>query len=610
MKELQLSQPLLYNRPNDQISRLIHKQQNSISRSRRLRRCVAQNPAGDGKFDYIIVGGGTAGCVLANRLSQNPQKKVLVLEAGMPNKSLLVKAPAGIAKLFQSALDWNLFTTPLHTANDRNIYLARGKLLGGSSSTNACLYHRGTPQDYDAWGVPGWGSKEALEWYKKSEDNPQMADQNPAYHSTGGSMHVEMPNYQNNLFQVYFNACEELGIKSNPDFNDWGRSQEGYGPFQMSTINGRRADAFRQYLKPALDRDNLTVLTEATSTKIETDQSSQTQQLPSAKGVTFTQNGTSHTVELNSGGEVLLCGGAVHSPHLLMLSGIGPKNHLNDFEISNVVDLPGVGQNLLDHPACVASFNMTEEGNKKFKTVTDHMNPERVSIRAVLNFLFRGKGILTSTGCDRGAFVVTDAADKPLADLQLRFPPGLALNPDGVGTYIDFMKMKAEGLIQKWPPGFSFQVIACRPKSKGKIQLSSKDPFVNPAIDLGYLTDKGGKDLKTLINGIKLSRKLAASSAFSEILDQEKWPGTEHQSDEDIEAYIRRTMHSANAVVGTCKMGQDPNQGAVVQSDLKVHGVDNLRVVDSSVIPVIPGGQTAAPTVMIAERASSIIVQK
>eukprot|EP01023_Acetabularia_acetabulum_P055008 TRINITY_DN6289_c1_g3_i2.p1 TRINITY_DN6289_c1_g3~~TRINITY_DN6289_c1_g3_i2.p1 ORF type:complete len:611 (-),score=97.45 TRINITY_DN6289_c1_g3_i2:461-2293(-) len=610
MKELQISQPFLIQKTHGRTVRTFRKQSLSASRIRGVHRCVAQNPAGEGKYDYVIVGGGTAGCVLANRLSEDSQKKVLVLEAGAPNKSLLVKAPAGIGKLFQSDLDWNLFTNPLQTAKDRNIYLARGKLLGGSSSTNACLYHRGTPQDYDSWGVPNWGSKEALEWYKKSEDNPQMAQQNSTYHSTGGNMHVEFPNYQNDLFNLYWDACKEVGMKSNPDFNDWSHSQEGYGPFQMSTINGRRADAYRQYLQPAMNRDNLTVLTEAVSTKVETDKSAN-QESPAARGVTFTHNGAQHTVELNSGGEVLLCSGAVHSPHLLMLSGIGPKNHLSQFEIKNVVDLEGVGENLQDHPACVASYTITEEANKKFATLTDHMSPDKPSIRAILNFLFRGKGILTSTGCDRGAFVVTQPNQKSaLPDLQLRFPPAFALNPDGVGTYVDYMRLKAEGKLKKWPPGFSFQIIACRPKSRGKIQLSTKDPFEKPSIDLGYLTDKDGKDLQTLVNGLKLSRKLASTSAFAEIAEVEKWPGTQSKSDDDIEDYIRRTLHSANAVVGTCKMGQDPSAGAVVGSDLRVHGVDSLRVVDSSVVPVIPGGQTAAVTIMIAERASSIIQNK
>eukprot|EP01025_Chloroclados_australasicus_P036179 TRINITY_DN367_c1_g1_i1.p1 TRINITY_DN367_c1_g1~~TRINITY_DN367_c1_g1_i1.p1 ORF type:complete len:618 (-),score=80.66 TRINITY_DN367_c1_g1_i1:475-2328(-) len=611
-----------------QIQNTFNPRPNGRLGSRNLNRCMKRklhrfvtisansNPVSGEKFDYVIVGGGTAGCVLANRLSQDQDKKVLVLEAGQNNKSFTVKAPAGIAKLFKSPLDWNLYTIPQATATNRNIYVARGKLLGGSSSTNACLYHRGAAEDYDAWNLPDWTSKEVLEWYKASENNPQLAQSNPQYHGTGGSMNVELPNYQNKLLPLFFSACEEAGMKPNPDFNDWSKSQEGYGPFQMSTVKGRRADAYRQYLKPILKRENLTVLTGASTTKIEIDKSSSTQAQPAAKAVTFTQDGTSFTAELQTGGEVLLCSGAVHSPHLLMLSGIGPKAHLRDFQIDSVVDLPGVGQNLMDHPACLSAFEMTEEANKTFKTLTDHYNPDGItlqSIKAIFNFVFRGKGILTSTGCDRGAFVITEEAAKAgskLADLQMRFPPGFALNPDGVGSYVDFARLKAEGKLKKWPPGITFQLIACRPKSRGKIELNSSDPLKSPAIDLAYLSDPKGQDLKTLISGIKLSRKLAAADSFKGVLSSEKWPSPDITSDEDLEAYIRRTIHSANAVVGSCKMGQNPKDGAVVLSDLKVHGVDNLRVVDSSVIPVIPGGQTAAPTVMIAERAASFIRNK
>eukprot|EP01026_Neomeris_dumetosa_P077708 TRINITY_DN8391_c1_g2_i5.p1 TRINITY_DN8391_c1_g2~~TRINITY_DN8391_c1_g2_i5.p1 ORF type:complete len:617 (-),score=85.60 TRINITY_DN8391_c1_g2_i5:159-2009(-) len=584
--------------------------QKKYRRERSFRCCAsAANPAGNEKYDYIIVGGGTAGCVLANRLSENSDKKVLVLEAGSDNKSFIVKAPAGIAKLFKSALDWNLYTREQPTADNRNLYLARGKLLGGSSSTNATLYLRGSAADYDAWKIPEWGSKEALEWFKLCEDNPQMADDNPAYHSKGGSMHVERPNYKSKLFPLFFSACEEVGMIPNPDFNDWSVSQEGYGAFQVSQIKGRRADAYRQYLKPVLNRENLNVVVGAQTTKIETEPTSATNKSPITRGVTFQRDNSTFSVELKEGGEVILCGGAVHSPHLLMLSGIGPKSSLTDFQISNVVDLPGVGSNLLDHPACLSAFRMSSEANKEYKTVTDEASLSSGSVRprALLNFILRGKGALTTTGCDRGAFVRTDAADSSLPDLQFRFPPGYAINPDGVGSYVDFGRLRAEGKMDKWPPGITFQIIACRPKSKGKIQLKSNDPLTPPDIDVAYLSDKEGKDLKTLINGLKLSRKLAAAKSFEGILEYEKWPGPEVQSDEDLHAYIEKTIHSANSLVGTCKMGSDPSQGAVVGSDLKVHGVQNLRVVDASVIPVIPGGQTAAATVMVAERASNMI---
>eukprot|EP00891_Asterochloris_glomerata_P004901 jgi/Astpho2/4901/Aster-05830 len=561
------------------------------------------NPAGSERYDYIVIGGGTAGCVLGNRLTADGSKKVLILEAGVPNTSFDVKVPAALTRLFKSNLDWNLYSKRQEQLADRNIYVARGKLLGGSSSTNATLYHRGTAEDYDSWGVPGWGSKDALEWFLACEDNDLGA--RAGVHGIGGTMHVENPRYQNPLHDVFFQAAKEKGLTFNPDFNDWNTPQTGYGEFQVAQDRGERADMFRQYLKPAMNRSNLTVLTGAKTLKIETEQHSGK---PAARAVKFSTKGPAgqiHTAELAEGGEVLLAAGAVHTPQILQLSGIGPKQALQEQGIPVVADVAGVGENLQDHPACLSSFIVNEESGPISVTDEIYGPSGRLRLKAVLNWLVRRRGPLTTTGCDHGAFVNTLGGKQ--ADLQLRFVPASSLNNDGVSAYRDFADLKSSGV--KWPTGFTFQIIAVRPESKGKIGLKSDDPWDSPAILPQYLTDKQGRDAATLRNGVKLSREMAGAPAFKQYVKEELWPGTGVQSDDQIDEYIRSSLHSANAVVGSCRMGQSASEGAVVDTELRVYGVRNLRIIDASVLPVIPGGQTGAATVMVAERGSALLTR-
>ncbi|GLC45037.1 hypothetical protein PLESTB_001461800 [Pleodorina starrii] len=552
------------------------------------------------KFDYILVGGGTAGCVLANKLSADGNKKILVLEAGPSGDAMEVAVPAGISRLFaHPVMDWGMSSLTQQQLVAREIYLARGRLLGGSSGTNATLYHRGTPADYDSWGLEGWTSKDVLDWFVKAEcygDGPRP------FHGQSGSMNVEQPRYQNVLHDEFFRAAAAAGLPANPDFNDWSRPQEGYGEFQVAQKQGQRADTYRTYLKPAMGRGNLKVITGARTTKVHIEKGSSG---PRARGVEYAmqQFGERYTAELAPGGEVLMCTGAVHTPHLLMLSGVGPAATLREHGLDVVANLPGVGANLQDHPAAVVAVRAKPEFEGL--SVTSEIYDSKCNIRlgAVAKYLFGRRGPLATTGCDHGAFVRTSASHSQ-PDLQMRFVPGCALDPDGVKSYIVFGELKKQG--RAWPGGITLQLLAIRAKSKGSIGLKTADPFINPSIDINYFSDP--EDLATLKNGVRMAREIAAQEPLRKYLQEETFPGERASSDKDIEEYVRRTVHSGNALVGTCAMGTSPSSGAVVSSaELKVFGVDGLRVVDASVLPHIPGGQTGAATVMVAERAAALL---
>lgn len=561
------------------------------------------SPVAGQRYDYILVGGGTAACVLANRLTADGSKRVLVLEAGPDNTSRDVKIPAAITRLFRSPLDWNMFSELQQQLAHRQIYMARGRLLGGSSATNATLYHRGAASDYDAWNVEGWGSSDVLSWFTQAETNADFGPGN--YHGSGGPMRVENPRYTNKaLHSAFFKAAEQLGMPANNDFNDWSHDHEGYGTFQVMQDKGTRADMYRQYLKPAMGRSNLQVLTGASVTKVHIDQAAGKSH---ALGVEFSLDGPAGdrlSAELNAGGEVLMCAGAVHSPFLLNHSGVGAAADLKNLGIQVAADLPGVGQNLQDHPACLVALPLKDKYDGIAITDEIYSDKGKIRKRAIASYLLGGRGGLTSTGCDRGAFVRT-AAGKASPDLQVRFVPGLSLDPDGVSTYVRFGKFQSQGL--KWPSGVTFQLIACRPHSTGSVGLKNDDPFNSPKLNPGYFTDKNGEDLATLRAGVRWTRDIARCDALGEYIDGELFPGAAVQSDDQIDDYIRRSVHSSNAIVGTCKMGRAGDGSSVVDNQLRVHGVEGLRVVDASVVPKIPGGQTGAPVVMIAERAAALL---
>jgi len=559
------------------------------------------------QWDYIIVGGGTAGCLLANRLTagKGAGKRVLVLEAGSADYNHpMIRIPAGVLKLFQGDKDWNFSSVNEPHTSGRGVYLCRGKVLGGSSAVNVALYTRGNKNDYDAWdhefGCVGWGSSDVLPLFKRTEDDlTGCATTNPEYHAMGGEWAVEHVRYQNPLSRIFLQACKQAGLPMNDDFNDWSKSQEGAGRFPVSSRHGVRVHAASALLAPALaDKTRkLMVLTGAFVRKILLDKQV-------AQGVQFSADGIVHTARLAPGGEVLLTGGAVHSPHLLMLSGIGPREKLERHGIDVLHDLPGVGENLQDQPAAVVSFECPK--NKRGISVTSKIRIPHTTLPhpgPALEWLLQKTGPLCSTGCDHGGFFRTSAAsqDCPSPDLQMRFLAARAVTADGMGSFTKFRD------ITDHPDGFSFQSIAVRPKSRGRVVLASADPEAKPTIMTNYLTNP--RDFGTIREGIRLGRRLAEQPAFAEVLGPEVFPGIHVQSDTELDAYISDSLHTANALVGTCRMGPLDGAESVVDPNMRVIGTMNLRICDASIMPKLPGGQSGACTVMIAENAAEILLQ-
>jgi choline dehydrogenase-like flavoprotein len=545
-------------------------------------------------YDFIIAGGGLAGCVLAERLSaSHPTKRILVLEAGRPDyNNFFIRMPAGILRLFRSVYDWQYESGGEKACNGRNIFLQRGKVLGGSSCTNVCLHHRGSAKDYDDWNIPGWSAADVLPFFKAAQNDETGRSEN--YHGHGGEWNMAEVRYQNPLSLTFLKVGEAAGLGTNVDFNDWSHPQDGVGRFQVSQLNGERCSGASAFLSKATKRPNVVIRTGAMVRRVEIDAASKTTQ-----GVTYDLVGddsyTSFTAKLAPNGEVLVTGGAIASPQILMASGIGPAKHLRSHGIPVVVDNPNVGENLQDHPSAVVAFR--SKGAKgvsvtsKLRTIMGLTNPI-----PVLQWLLFKTGLLTSVGCDHGGFVrTTPTALQP--DLQFRFIPARALGPDGMTTYTQFRNSR------RVEDGYTIQSVAIRAKSKGRVRLASSNTHVKPIIDAGYLSNTD--DLATLREGIKLARKLCNRPEWGEYLGEEVFPGTHVQRDEDIDEYIRNSVHTANALTGTCKMGT--GKDCVVGPDLCVFGVKGLRVCDSSVIPQIPGGQTATPTVMIADRAAHYI---
>jgi len=551
---------------------------------------AAEEKATSEPYDYIIAGGGLAGCVLAERLTSDKSKRVLLLEAGRPDyNNLFIRLPAGILKLFRSVYDWQHETSGETECKGRNVFLQRGKVLGGSSCTNVLLHHRGSAQDYNDWKVPGWSASDVLPFFKKSEND--HTGRSSDYHGKGGEWSMDEVRYQNPLSKRFLEVGEAFGLGKNDDFNNWSRPQDGVGRFQVSELKGERCSGATAFLSKALKRRNFAIRSGVMARRITFNDGK------IATGVDFDLMGDdtmkTFSARLKPGGEVICACGAIASPQLLMCSGIGPASHLEEYGIPVVSDIPAVGKNLQDHPAAVVSFKTPRKGVSVTSKLRFMGKPNPLPV--LKWFLFR-TGIMTSTGCDHGAFVKTSAADSQ-PDLQIRFLPARAVTPDGMTSFTKFRNLK------KLDDGYSFQSVAARARSFGEVRLASSNTHTKPIIHGNYLSDS--KDLDTLREGIKLSRKLGNREEWKEFLGKEVFPGNHVQNDEQIDDYIRNTLHTANALTGTCKMGTGSD--AVVGPDLRVKGVKGLRVIDSSVIPIIPGGQTATPTVMIAERASTFI---
>lgn len=517
-------------------------------------------------YDYIIVGAGSAGCVLASRLTEDLHTRVLLLEAGGPGHRREIRIPAAYSKLFKSALDWNFSTEPEPHLHNRRLYWPRGKVLGGSSAINAMIYIRGNRLDYDHWaslGNDGWSFDDVLPYFKKSENQERGASE---FHGIGGPLCVSDLRCVNPLTHVFLSAAGELGFAANPDFN--GETQLGAGLHQVTQKNGSRHSAADAFLKPVISRSNLRVLTGAHATRILIEKHH-------ATGVEFMRNGATETARADR--EVVLCGGSVNSPQLLLLSGIGPADELRRAGVSPVHDLPGVGKNLQDHPMVSAGYLCT-------KPITLQSAD---SLKNVIQYFALKRGPLTSNVAEAGIFIHT-RSDSSIPDLQILFGPVYYVNHG-------FDKIEEHAF------GFGPTLIA--PESRGEITLRSADPLAPPAIHANYLACES--DLRAMLQGVRLVIHLAESKAFDAFRGARLHPAPQADTETDLVEFLRNNVQTLYHPAGTCKMGSDPM--AVVDSRLRVHGIERLRVADASVMPRVIAGNTNAPTIMIAEKPADMI---
>ncbi len=524
-------------------------------------------------YDYVVVGAGSAGCVVANRLSENPNIKVLLLEAGKPDKKMTIHIPAAWNKNFKTDIDWEYYTEPEPNMNNRRMIWSRGKTLGGCSSINAMIYIRGHRYDYDHWsdlGNEGWSYDEVLPYFKKSQHQERGASK---YHGTGGPLNVADLIEPNPMTRDFLKAGEQTGFSILDDFNSG--DMEGVGLYQVTQKNGSRHSTAAAFIKPILKRPNLTVITEAQVNKLIFDGKTIDQ-------VSYRYKGQEWKVKVNK--EVILSGGAINSPQLLMLSGIGDGEHLSLMNIDIVADMPGVGKNLQDH--LVAGVLMFATQPISLATATKGFG----QIRETVKYLITKKGMLTSNGGEAGGFMHT-RDDLPAPDIQFHFFPG-AFEDHGAKQIPDY-----DG------HGFSLGATLLRPESRGEITLKSANEFNTPAIKANYLTSE--EDVDGMLAGLKKVREIINAPAFAAYRGPEYLPGMDVQSDEDLVYYIRDRAETLYHPVGTCKMGTDSL--AVVDPQLRVKGVEGVRVVDASVMPTITTGNTNAPTIMIAEKAADMI---
>ncbi len=527
-------------------------------------------------YDYIIVGAGSAGCLLANRLSASGEKRVCLLEAGPEDKSPLIHMPIGIAVLANSKkLNWQFSTVEQKELNNRTLFWPRGKALGGSSSINAMIYIRGHKKDYQEWEkVAGkdWGWERVLPLFKRLENNQRFV--NSEYHGNAGELYVSDLQTVNPLSRSFVDAGVQSGLPLNLDFN--GENQEGVGLYQVTQKEGRRWSSAKAFLTQAESRSNLTILTEAQATKVLFDGKK-------AIGVSYQNNAESKSVHLNPGGEVILSGGAVQSPQLLMLSGIGDASELNEHGIPVIHDLPEVGKNLQDH----LDVTIMNKANSRLPIAVAFSAIPK-SLAAIFSYIFRRKGFLTSNVGESGGFMKTDEhLDRP--NIQFHFLPA-------------YLKDHGKSVM----PGYGFTLHVCDllPKSRGRIGLESADPLASPLIDPKYFDHPD--DMKTMIAAVKLARKIFAEPALSAHTKSQVLPEYSIETDEQLEADIRQRAETIYHPVGTCRMGDD--SASVVDPELKVRGVDGLRVVDASIMPTLVAGNTNAPTIMIAENAADMIL--
>ena len=526
-------------------------------------------------FDYIIVGAGSAGCVLANRLSENPKHKVLLLETGGSDKSIFIKMPTALSiPMNTDKYAWQFNTEKEPYLNNREMHCPRGKVLGGSSSINGMVYVRGHAKDFDEWeahGAEGWNYQACLPYFQKAET---WYKGNDAYRGGNGELGVNNGNEMKNpLYTAFIKAGEQAGYDITSDYN--GKQQEGFGPMHMTVKDGVRSSASREYLDPVKSRKNLTIVTGALVTKVVLEDKV-------AKGVEYVVNGKTETAATSN--EVILSTGSIGSPHILQLSGIGDKDILEKAGVDVKHHLPGVGQNLQDHLEFYFQYKCKQPItlNRKLGLISKGL----IGARWLLN-----RSGLGATNHFESCAFIRSKANVEWPDIQYHFLPA-AIRYDGKSAF--------DG------DGFQVHVGHNKPKSRGSVTLQSANPTVPPKILFNYLQHPD--DIEGFRACVRLTREIIAQSAFDDFRDGEIQPGEHIQTDEEIDAFVREAVESAYHPSCSCKMGED--EMAVVDSQTNVHGIEGLRVVDSSIFPTIPNGNLNAPTIMVAEKAADIILGK
>ena len=526
----------------------------------------------EGRFDYIIVGAGSAGCVLANRLSANPSLNVLLLEAGGKDNKLEIPIPGAFYRMYQTKVDWDYHSTPQPGLNGRSLFMPRGKTLGGSSSINAMIYIRGHRVDYDSWaehGCPGWDYDSVLPLFKRSEEFRDH--HNPEYHGKDGGLTVSQPNHPSPLSDRFIKAGQEAGIPHNPDFN--GPEQEGVGFYHTTIRDGRRCSTAEAFLKPVMSRPNLKVLTGAETQNLIIDDGR-------VKGVRYRKG--RKQAEAYAQAEVILSAGAIGTPHILLKSGIGPAQELKDKGVEVVLDSAGVGLNLQDHlfaPVVVSNLE---------RNSMDPIDRPTHILQHLFKFFFSSSGPLTSNLAEAGGFVKSHPA-LPAPNIQFIFAPCY---------FVD------HGFVRPKGHGISVCSTLLHPASRGSIRLRKGNPTAYPEIDPGHYRED--IDMEHMKAGVRLVQKILNTKALSGNVGSWYSPSQPWSDDSELEQWIRNTSEALYHPVGTCKMGQD--ELSVVDPELRLRGLSGLRIADASVMPTIVRGNTNAPTIMIGEKAADLIL--